>query len=351
MSYNDLNTIKKINGIPADLRYHERIIENDSFFKSEVDSDEKLSAFNEDIIPVFDATYNVGSVSKKINNIYCNTLNSSLVEVASGSLAAPSLKIGLAGLASLASGELSFIGSSGIESVKMMTSGFLVKAANDSQFKIQNTNPATPGSWSIGADNVGLKLYDNNFGASLKVIFGLINSTFLNPIIAPAYSGVTPAFSFSGDSSSGLFKNTDTQKVGLSFLGESKLEINQTSLVINAEHSSLNNLKANGSFSLEKNTISSPGLSQEIDVSEFSKIMIDTSAGDIEIAGFTGGIEGQMLYIYNKNPINTFTLVFDSLSATQKILLKGSVNYVISNDYGGITLTFDDGVWREVSRS
>jgi hypothetical protein len=98
-------------------------------------------------------------------------------------------------------------------------------------------------------------------------------------------------------------------------------------------------------------TIQETDISQEVDVSGLSKLMVDTSLADIQIAGFIGGIEGQMLYIYNKNPINSFTLVFNSQTATQKVLLKGSTNYVCSNDYGGITLSFDDGIWREVSRS
>ena len=96
---------------------------------------------------------------------------------------------------------------------------------------------------------------------------------------------------------------------------------------------------------------STAGLNQQIDVSEVSKLMIDATAGNIEIKGFIGGKEGQMLYIYKKVPNNTFTILFNSVTATQKVLLKGSTNFVNTNDYGGITLSFDDGVWREVSRS
>ncbi len=122
-------------------------------------------------------------------------------------------------------------------------------------------------------------------------------------------------------------------------------------LTVKTEQSSIISLSVSGSVSLDKLLHSTVGLDQEIDITGISKLMVDTALGDVEISGFTGGTEGQMLYIYNKNSINSFTLVFNSLTASQKVLLKGSVNYVISNDYGGITLTFDDGVWREVSRS
>jgi hypothetical protein len=79
--------------------------------------------------------------------------------------------------------------------------------------------------------------------------------------------------------------------------------------------------------------------------------MIDTTAGNIEIKGFIEGREGQIIHLYKKVPANSFTILFNNVTATQKVLLKGSTTYTNTNDYGGITLSFDDGIWREVSRS
>lgn len=500
MSYNDLTTTKKINGLPADIRYYEQLNQNDSYFKTIVDEDEDMAALNRDIIPAIHNLYDIGSSTSRFNEVFAHNLISNLLTLSSGTAINPALTIGLSSLTSLAPNQLSFI-ASGLESIRMMTSGLLVRAANSTQLKIENTLPTSLAQWSIGADETGLIFTDiSNSNQSLKISSDSISVP--SRVLVSSGSELAPSFSFSGDHTTGFYKSLSSPKVnfsvsgvdtlsldtnglnllmgklsipsgsasepGLTFngfanIGLSGLDSRTLGFIIDGEpvhtfnnegysseiegasfsakrvfsetglanwHTDLIG-RANGSksiplplmadeevyaqsieaytdagwqkisgitvstsedydngsygssmiFSVIRNgeneptealMLSSPenasvhvpmsiglgkaelntaGLDQEIDVSNISKLLVDTTSGNIEVKGFVGGKEGQMLYIYKKVTTNSFTLVFNSGTASQKVLLKGSTNFVNTNDYGGITLSYDDGIWREVSRS
>lgn len=502
MAYNDFTGIKKINSIPADLRYFEKVAENDLFFKEVVDLDEDLEALDRDIIPTVTNTYKIGSSTNLFSEVNTSTLIADNINLASGSIGTPSLRIGIAGLSSLASDQISFISSTGLEPLRLMTSGALIKAANSTQLKIENTLPGSLAEWAIGSDSTGFS-FTNLETNEVKLKIKNDELSIINKINLPNGSAISPSIYFGSDMATGFYKDGSLPILNFSVSGASKLSISsdnvqvlsnklvvpagteeQPSIVfsgmlatgffgINAEtlgisfdgqmiHKffkegsitevenvvSLNQKRvyagpsslswhvdsfgrANGtkliptpvlqdeelyahsvdgftdtgwqrvteilatasedytsgtygsklafsiirngtsnlvevlnlgnplnsivhvplSFGINKNLHSTSGLAQEINVSGKSKLMIDATSGNIEIKGFTGGKEGQILYVYKKVPTNTLTLLFNNGTATQKILLKGSTNYVNTNDYGGITLSFDDGVWREVSRS
>lgn len=502
MAFNNLDTLKKINGIPADIRYFEKIAENDSFLKQIVDLDENLEALDRDIVPITTDTYRIGSSSKTFSEVNTSLLRSLVASLSAGSLNSPSLKIGTAGLASLANDQLSFVGTNGLESFRFMTSGCLVKAANNTQLKIENTFPSTLAQWSLGVDSTGFS-FINSEQNLVKLKIKNDELSVINKINVPAGSPAAPSLYFGTDVATGFYKDEslpvlnfsvsgaskfslssdearilsskltlpegtqenpgivffgapetgffsiDPENIGLSFNGEMIHKFSREGFITETEgFVSLNQKRvyatpgtlswhidsfgrANGtkliptpilqdeelyvslveaftdtgwqrvtditvmstedyssgtygskmsfsiipagmstavevlnlgnllncpvhiplSLGLSKGVHSTPGNGQQVNVAEISKLMIDTSSGNMQIKGFTGGKEGQILYVYKKVPTNSLTIIFNDATATQKILLKGSTNYVNTNDYGGITLSFDDGVWREVSRS
>lgn len=501
MSYTDLSTMKKINGLPADIRFFEELNQNDAFFKNVADNDEDLTALDRDITPVTTATYKLGSSTNRFLEAHVNQLLANLLTLSSGTISNPSISIGSAGFASLGTNQLSFV-AGGLEPVRLMTSGMLLKAANNSQFKIENTFVGSQGQWTLGVDNTGLSLSDSATVSTLGLKVSNTSVQIPTKLIVPSGTALSPSITFDADQTTGLSKDSSLPKInfaisgvnqlsldgsGLSLLSGQlsipsgsisspgfilggysdmgfsalssdslaflvagkvthKLNLNGRDLIVEGASYDLKRVyaapglsswhtdiaaRANGtttlpteilsgqelymsavegftdagwqrvseiavrsledystgsygasltfatiplgetelsealyineaelpavtipvSFGLGKALINTAGTGQQIDVSNISKLLIDATNGSIGIKGFTGGKEGQMLYIYKKVTANTFTLVFNDGTATQKVLLKGSVNYVNTNDYGGITLSFDDGIWREISRS
>lgn len=491
MSYNDLTTIKKINGIPADLSFYAKLGENDSIFKSATDADEDLSELDRDILPTTNGQFDLGTSDKAFRNLFVEHISAAYLNLLNGNSIVPALQIGLTGFTSLNNNELSFFGTPSLESLRFMTSGLLIKAANSTQLKIQNTLPGSESLWSLGCDENGFKIGDS-------VLLKTNSSDFLNTLKVQNGTLLLPALSFLSDGTTGISKDAGSpiinfslsgvKRLGLSsaaleilsaqlvlptgssivpamtfadYLGtglststgaelnlvlnnkplhvfkstgfDSRLELGSefnylvssdaqihkfifskskgttaiptaidaettiyessfkghdgSSLVSGAEftvqseedygatfgtgiylrncsvgESTVETRLAIGqaekpdvsipaSFGLQTLLLDTPGLNLDINVKHASKIMVDATGGTIEIAGFVGGQEGQMLYIYKKAPNNTFRLLFNGASGTQKVLLKDSTDFTITNNYGGIILSYDDGVWREISRS
>ena len=501
MSYTDLSTMKKINGLPADLRFFQELNENDAYLKNVADTDEDLAALDRDITPTTTSTYKLGNATNTFLEAHVDQVLANLLTLPNGTILNPAVTIGSAGLSSLAPNQLSFV-AGGLEAVRFMTSGMLLKAANGSQFAIENTFTGSEGQWSLGVDNTGLSFLDsaNASALGLKVTNTLVEVP--TKLVVPFGTSLFPSIVFGGDQTTGISKDSSLAKINLNISGVEQLSLDIDGLTLSSGQLSIpagsatipafylgghtqlglsalsaNSLailvdgkvvhkfntesrdlivegasfdvkrvyaapglsswhtdlagRANGSITipteilsgeelymnavegysdtgwqrvseiavraledystgsygasltlatvplgetelleslyineatlprvhvanslgLGKILVSTAGTGQEIDVSNISKILIDATSGSIGIKGFTGGKEGQMLYIYKKVPANTFTLVFNDGTATQKVLIKGSANYVNTNDYGGITLSFDDGFWREVSRS
>lgn len=336
MSYNDLSSVKKINGVPVDLNYYTKAIENDLFFKSVNDTDEDMSALDRDIIPATTILYNLGNATKHFLSGYIKTLNSEVLNLLGGSGASPSLMVGTVGLASANSGELSVVASS-LEALKITAALTKVRAANNSQLAIENTLPGSLSTWYLGTDENGFRIGSGTNAGSTRLEIGLADTISSNRLLLPLGTEFTPALSFSGFNTSGLYKSSNG--VGFSSDGVAVVEITATGL---------ENKKSHKITKLEWTTL---GLDQEINITGVSKLLIDTTNGDIGAKGFIGGEEGQMLYIIKKVAVNTFSIKNTDLTAVQSVNLKGGSDYANSNSFGGIILSFDDGVWREVSRS
>jgi hypothetical protein len=103
-----------------------------------------------------------------------------------------------------------------------------------------------------------------------------------------------------------------------------------------------------GSQGLASSTVNGPATLLQVDVLNKSKLLIN---GTVEIKGFANGKEGQILHIVKLNNTGSFTLLHNNATAVQSVWLKGSSTFTISNDFGGIVLSFDNGQWREISRS
>src|SRR5690606_4511954 len=141
---------------------------NDSFFKVEVDADEDLTALDRSIVPIAHNTYTLVTNSLRFGTGYISTLSRTNIILESGTIANPALSIGASGLSNLAGTDLSFV-AGGLEAVRLMTSGMLVRAANDTQFKIENTFPGSEALWSIGAGSLGLSFTDMTNTPSTKL--------------------------------------------------------------------------------------------------------------------------------------------------------------------------------------
>lgn len=492
MSYSDLNTVKRINGVPVDLNYFQKVIDNDAFFKTVTDNDEDLAAVDRDIFPLSDNSYSIGSLANRFSSGNFHNLISNTVALPGGSAASNSLTIGSTGFASLNSGVLSVF-SNGVESLKVKSSGSEFRSANDLQLSLENTLDEI--SWRIGCGISGLSFKDNNLQE--KMLLSESDLEVFNILKVPSGTDIAPSYTFSSDTTTGMYKDSaspilnftlnGTRKLSLSssfmelfsdqlvlpngslteptltfknkldtgfsgdsghiraiFNGKPVIDFSEGDFTITSEGSFNSNVycysdgdfvkeaarramgtkaapttlpagtdifykgyesytdqgfKEGASFavsttedhgagtystgiflsaigkgqtetteklvvggsnnaavhSLESFGISTKkdvvGVGQIVNVSAVSKIMVDTTSGNVSIEGFEEGREGQLLHIYNKVATNTFTLKFNSQTAAQPVLLKGSTDFVIANDFGGITLSFDDGIWREVSRS
>lgn len=235
------------------------------------------------------------------------------------------------------------------ESIGLILKGTLAHSFNQLGYEANSDSDLTHTRTVYSQNSVVIDdIRKGNGTKAIPLPVGNNSDLYIQRISANTDAGFLPVaevgFFTSEDFSGGTYGTSmsfSTVPIGQAALSET-LSLNSASLP------TVNIPKSLGITTLKHSTI---GTGQQINVSNVSKVMFDTTSGNIEVRGFIGGKEGQLLYLYKKVPTNTLTLLFNNGTATQKILLKGSVNYVNTNDYGGVTLSFDDGVWREVSRS
>lgn len=227
MSYNDLSSIKKINGIPADLNFYTKAIENDLFFKSVNDLDEDMAALDRDVLPATTNLYNLGNASKHFFSGYINFLFSEVLSLSGGSLVTPSLMVGTIGLASANSGELSIIAST-VEALRITGALTKVRAANNSQLAIENTLPGSLSTWYIGTDENGLRIGSGTNAGSTRLEIGTTFTTSLNKILLPLGADTLPSLAFSDHNTSGLFKSSNG--IGVSVDATAVLNVTSTGL-------------------------------------------------------------------------------------------------------------------------
>lgn len=84
----------------------------------------------------------------------------------------------------------------------------------------------------------------------------------------------------------------------------------------------------------------------DVDVSHATVLNCDTNGGNITIGGFVGGVDGQILHLYNSDT-NDVILEDDEGTGNQDIKCASAADVTITAE-GGVTLIYDgtDGVWR-----
>ena len=106
-----------------------------------------------------------------------------------------------------------------------------------------------------------------------------------------------------------------------------------------------------GSVSYKHTAFSTAGPTDSIDVSGKTVLEVDTSSNNVIIGGFSGGVQGQVLYIVKTDTTNFIQLEHNESPAAgshQKIFLtSGSDERVVG--YGGYTLYCNGSNWYSLS--
>lgn len=390
--YTDLTGIKKVNGLPADQDVLAELLANQDHFNDLHEADEDLSALDRNIIPVSDATYDIGSIGAKIANFFAEYIRvTNRIEVGHGS--AGSLPFTFEGeslgLYRSAPGQMTFVSGSN-EVLQVQSSGARLKAANPNQLLLESIESGLEDTWGIGGNVNGFTIFNASSGYTDIIRF---LSAYIQPLVPLRLANgdaSNPVLSFMSDSGVGFFKDGASPRTTWVINNSNRLAIDDLtievesgqfvipdgsvttpSLVFSTGQDTGFNRESDGSIGITVNGFSpvkvteaglqpltvkpnfvyGPQVDVEIDVSEIGKLLIDCTGGDVSIKGLPSIKEGQVLHIIMAEPTGVFTLRHDDLTATSSVLLKGSSDFVISNDYGGIILSFDDGVWREVCRN
>lgn len=90
-------------------------------------------------------------------------------------------------------------------------------------------------------------------------------------------------------------------------------------------------------------TFSVAGTSDTVGIANVSILKVDASGGSITIGGFTGGITGQILHVYN-SAANNLTLEDDEATGNQDIKCPAGTDITITVE-GGATLLCDGTLW------
>ena len=107
-------------------------------------------------------------------------------------------------------------------------------------------------------------------------------------------------------------------------------------------------LDVEGTVSYKHTAFSTAGPTDNIDVSDTTVLEVDTSGGNVVIGGFTGGVQGQILYIVKTDTANFIQLEHNEGGGSQDIFLTtGSDERVVG--YGGYTLYCNGTSWFSLS--
>jgi hypothetical protein len=110
-------------------------------------------------------------------------------------------------------------------------------------------------------------------------------------------------------------------------------------------------LDVEGTVSYKHTAFSTAGPTDGIDVSDTTVLEVDTSSNNVTIGGFSGGVQGQILYIVKTDTANFIQLEHNETPAAgshQKIFLtSGSDERVVG--YGGYTLYCNGSAWFSLS--
>ena len=110
-------------------------------------------------------------------------------------------------------------------------------------------------------------------------------------------------------------------------------------------------LDVEGTVSYKHTAFSTAGPTDSIDVSDTTVLEVDTSSNNVTIGGFSGGVQGQVLYIVKTDTTNFIQLEHDETPAAgshQKIFLTSGADERVVG-YGGYTLYCNGTNWYSLS--
>ena len=107
-------------------------------------------------------------------------------------------------------------------------------------------------------------------------------------------------------------------------------------------------LDVEGTVSYKHTAFTTAGPTDNVDVSDTTVLEVDTSSNNVTIGGFTGGVQGQILYIVKTDTANFIQLEHNEGGGSQDIFLtSGSDDRVVG--YGGFTLYCNGTSWFSLS--
>ena len=110
-------------------------------------------------------------------------------------------------------------------------------------------------------------------------------------------------------------------------------------------------LDVEGTVSYKHTAFSTTGPTDSIDVSDTTVLEVDTSSNNVTIGGFSGGVQGQVLYIVKTDTTNFIQLEHNESPAAgshQKIFLTSGADERVVG-YGGYTLYCNGTNWFSLS--
>ena len=107
-------------------------------------------------------------------------------------------------------------------------------------------------------------------------------------------------------------------------------------------------LDVEGTVSYKHTAFTTAGPTDNVDVSETTTLEVDTSSNNVVIGGFTGGVQGQILYIVKTNTSNYMQLEHNEGGGSQDIFLTTGADERVEG-YGGYTLYCNGTSWFSLS--
>lgn len=87
-----------------------------------------------------------------------------------------------------------------------------------------------------------------------------------------------------------------------------------------------------------------------LNVANKSSIYVDTTTGNVNIYGFSGGVAGQRLAVLKRVTANNLVFQHDDVTGTQKLIMSGGADVTLTGNYGGAVFEYDGTHWFEINR-